>query len=430
MNKTLFVVSDDEQRRALVDTLAGAFGLERVAADACRRAGLEGREQQLMYCLAVLAIKESGGRGRYGLQLDADDFGKRLAAAADTVAGHLRDWGAVHEAIQDEFLQHRITTVRAFVRVTSVEDVVDAAADQLAAVLAGGPRPQEMTLALAREEAPARNEYVFQSPLDAWIRLSINRRLPPDSKPLAEPDAADERDLADVIAAADEFDEALLREVVTALAREFATRALLAELIERADGFEREVARMRPASRTHELLLGRLRATIVDITDRLRAEQRALGDMLAYIALAMVTAAKLQAVTILSLRAASIEPAAIAHMSDTLRALLTDERQPTPALVARTQAASDRGDVSSRRASALVRLRTAPRRRARELAGVSALLAALPPLVTDNASIAAALPEPSTARIVAVNRHQAGVELHAVDRRFGHLFRRYALDSG
>jgi hypothetical protein len=431
LKKNVLMVGDDEARRArerLIDALVEQHGLRRLAADACARAGISGREQQLSYCVAVLAQKKDAAR-RYNLRLDADDFPERLAERADEIAGHLHDWAAVHEAIQDEFDRSEITTLRSYVQTWPGDDVIDHISDRLVDILGAGPRAEEMTIELAYEEEPAGAEYVFQSPLDAWIRKSARPDMPWQARPLDEHrlEAAGD-DLLEQVEHSDAQSEEILRLLVKGVAERFEARALLADLIERADRFELEIARMRPASATHTVLLGRLRAAIADIADRLRAEQRAFRDMLAYVVLAMGGAPKLQGVTILSLRATSIERTAVETMGQLMRAMLSDERQPTPSLVLRTRAAARLG-VSSRRASALERLRDAPRRRASALAPVARMLDELPPLVTDNASIAAALPEPSEPHIVAVNRSTVAKELYTVDRWLGHVFRRYAMGA-
>jgi hypothetical protein len=427
MHKTVSVVMDDAERNALVSTLVGAYDLERLAAAACRRADIAGREEQLAYCLVVIAQKQHGGS--YGLRPDATDLQPRLAAAADAVAGHLRDWAPVHERIQEEFDRHEVATLRAYIQPSRDDDVIDRTADDLAAVIAAGPRPSEMTLDLARDEPPASNEYVFQSPLEAWIRLAASHRAPRDSDPYDErrhetPGARAPDEVLEDVA---RRNQELLRETVVAVSKLLETRALLAELIERAVGYDRGVERMLPASPTHKALLVSLRAAINDEADRLRHEQRALGDMLAYIVLAMRTAEKFQATTILSLRSVSIERAAVESMIELMRAAVTDERQPTPMLRARTHAARERG-VSRNRSSALEALRNVPDRRGELLAGVAALLDSLPSSVADNAAIAAATG--SKLRTVNVNRSEALKELRAVDHWFGRVFHRYAAQTG
>src|SRR5262249_40778866 len=163
------------------------------------------------------------------------------------------------------------------------------------------------------------------------------------------------------------------------------------------------LARMRPASSTHSQLLIRLRATIADLADGLQREQAVLGEMIAYVILAMGNARNLQLVTILSLRLTAIEDAAARTLADAMKAVVTDVGEPTPRLIQRATAAIERGG-STLRAKALTRLRKAPERRAALLAPVAKALDELPARVADNAAIAAAMPERSTAHIVAVNR--------------------------
>src|SRR5699024_1003442 len=132
--------------------------------------------------------------------------------------------------------------------------------------------------------------------------------------PLDERLPADGLGVDELLTAEEATAEDVLGLLVRRVAETLATRESLATLIERADRFEDQLARLRPASRTHAQLLARLRAAIADRADRLRRERRALRDLLAYVVLALRSAEKLQAVTILGLRNSSIEPEVVATM--------------------------------------------------------------------------------------------------------------------
>lgn len=413
----------EDVRTALLTRLVEEHQLLGVAEEACAAAGIPEREQAVAYCLAVLVQKRTAV-SRYKLDITEPDFGRHLGRNAATVAEHMREWGRTYQAIQDEADRFELTTIRRYVRTPLGADVIDATAAALAELLAGAVPLEEMTLALAYVEEPTGSEYVFQSPLGPWIIRSARRRFPPKADPLDERQPAEELGVDALLGA----EEATAEDVLSLLARRVAetlvTRESLTTLIERADRFEDELARLRPASQAQAQLLVRLRAAIVDRADGLRRERRALPDLLAYVVLALRSAEKLQAVTILSLRSSSIEPEVVATMSERMTAMLADLEQPTPSLVLRTEDAVARG-VSRRRASALRRLRDRPDKRSAQLAGVARALEALPSTVADNAAIAAAMPAPCNAHIVAVNRSTVSLELDAVDRHMARVYRRY-----
>jgi hypothetical protein len=433
---------DDDacKRDRLVTTLLEQFGLLDVAAEACRRSAIEGREQQVAYCLIVLSAKADHIRssslrpaGRtYGLDVGAGDFAERLATWAGTIAGNLRDWAATYEAIQDEFDRYEITTLRQLVRVSTGDDVIDAIADKLGAVLANGQRLEDMTVELARETISSGAEYVFQSPLSRWVMTGASRVVPWDTDPLGpreeEIQGSDGwTDVLDEIALRSELDLDVYRELVDRVAGLADTRSLLPPTIRRGEQLDREATRSRLATAADVRLFARLRAELAHVGDELRREQRAFGEMLAYIVLAMRCAQAMQGVAILSLRIASLERAVIDEIAERMRAIIGDDHQPTPSLISRARKAADAG-VPKTRAAALERLRDTPGSRAAELAPVARLLDALPSTVGDVAAIGSALlPTAISAGNAATTRGHAVKELTAVDVWFGRVFRRYAM---
>lgn len=404
-----------------------------VAREACARAGAEGREQQVAYCLIVLAGKadvprrapDGTLRRPYGLDPDRDDFSGRFACWADRIAANLRAWGDDYEAIHDEAERFEIETLRRLIRMRRGDDVIDVLADALAAVLARGPRLGEMSIGHARALPPSPAQYAFQTPLPQWLRTAARRRLEPEPGPLDEraeqlgaPGVADQ--LAAEAAVAGEGERALI-EAIASLGE---TRGLLAEAIERADAFDAELAGRTPASREAAASFTRVRAELVHVADELSRERRALTPMLAYVALAMRSAPQLMHVSVLSLRMEDIDRGAVEAMAATMRAIVADERQPPPALIGKTHAATALG-VSSARVKALEEVHGAGARRAAVLAPVEQMLDRLPPVVADVAAIAAVTS--SRAAIVRQNRHAAAAELEKVDAWFARVFRRYTI---
>jgi hypothetical protein len=426
------VVDDDPRERdLLVTTLVETFDLLGVADEACRRAGIEGREQQVAYCLVALCCKADPVRASartYDLDVGADAFAGRLATQADAIAANMARWASVYEQIQDEFDRHEIATLRSLIHVRrGDDDIIDTIADKLGTVIWLGHRLDDMTLELAREGDHAGAEYVFQSPLSRWVGTSTKRAVPWDTDPLDthEPQqrASDgSTEFEDEIAQRDELDLDAFREFVDRVAQLAETRSLLPAAIEQAGRLERAAAGSRLARATDSTLLGRLRAELMHVADGLNREQRAFGGVLAYIVLAMRTAPKLQGVTILSLRLSSLDPLAVDHIARRVRAVIEDEREPTPRLVSMTAEAK----VSRRRVKALEEVRDAPGLRAETLRPVVDLLDALPPVVADVAAIGDALPEPLSASGAATYRLNAANELQAVDPWFERAFRRYA----
>jgi hypothetical protein len=412
----------------LVDADLGA-----IAARACARAGIDGRDEQVAYCLIVLASKPDPPRRSpdgtvkrtYCLDPEDDGFRDRLSEWADTVARNLRDWGGTYEAIHDDADRYQIGTLRRLIRSRQGNDVIDVLADGLVAVLAHGPRLEEMSIEHARELEPSPAQYAFQTPLPQWVRTAARRRSPRDTDEL---DArAEQQRVADVLDdldsaahVADEGERAWI-EAVAALAE---TRGLLADRIERVDAFELDLARRQGASPDVAAAFVRIRAELARVADELREERRALTPMLAYVVLAMRSATQLMHVTVLSLRMESIDQSAIDAMSATMLAILADEYQPTPALIRKTRSATEAG-VSRSRAKALDELRDVGARRPVILAPVARLLGAQPPVVADVGAIAAATG--SRPNIVRQNRHAAGTELGMVDPWFARVFRRYAM---
>jgi hypothetical protein len=344
----------------------------------------------------------------------------------------MREWATVYEAIHDEFDRYEITTLRGLIHVSTGDDVIVSLADKLGAVLAGGQRLEDMSLDLARETERYGAEYVFQSPLSRWVATGVKRAVPWDTDPIEphEEEIEGSKGWDEVVREIDlrnELDLDAYRELVDRVAGLADTKSLLLEAIERIDRLDRVAASSRLASAADLKLFQRLRAELTYVSDALRMEQREFGGMIAYIVLAMRAAPRLQGVTILSLRVAALERAVVDHIAGRMRAVIGDERQPTPKLVVRTKDAAAHAGVPKNRVKALERLREAPEARARELADVAALLAALPATVDDIAAIGAAMPQAMSASGVTTYRGHAVAELSAVEPWFGRSFRRYAM---
>ena len=419
----------------LVDWLVDSAGLRAVAARACASAGIQGREEQVAYCLVVLVRKpDPPRRGPDGTKkrtfcLDpcTDGFAERLDLWADRIARNLSRWAATHDAIHDELDLFEIETLRKLIRsrVRLPDDLIDTLADELAGLVTRGPRLAEMSIQHARDFEPAPGEYAFQTPLSSWIATVVNRRKPWDLEPLDErAEDSRPRDVADDLDEAQEVAQDAERVLIARIGELARAGGLLGAAIERADELEREFGRQRAESREAAAALVRLRAELVHVADALSRERRAVTPMLAYVALAMPRARQLQRTSVLSLRAESIERPVVDSMSAAMSAIVRDEFQPTPALIRRTDEATKRG-VARSRLKNLEELRDAPLRRADLLAPVERMLDELPPAVAGLAAIAADLD--SDAAIVATNRNAAADELTSVDRWCGRVFRRYAM---
>jgi hypothetical protein len=421
------VVSGEPEapRAALITRLVERHDLVGVARAAAEAAGIADRVPAVTYCLCVLAQKVPTAAER-GLVLGHPDFDRRLREQAHVVAGCLRDWAGTYQAIQDEGDRHELTTLRRYVSTRLGDDVVDTTADRVGVILAAGVPIEDMSLGLAYDEEPAGSEYVFQSPLGPWIRLSAKRMFPRETDPLSPDLTTSAPSLDEHIERDACIDEDTLRALAASVAAELDTRDLLESLIERAEAFDAELLRMRPASPTHSALLVRLRATINDLADQLRRERRALRDLLAYIVLAFGRARQMQAATILSLRTTAVDRAAAESIAARMRAMLRDADQPTPALVARTRNAASRG-VPTARGTTLVRLRERPDDRVAELAGVAQLLDDLPLTVGSIVEIGEAMPQRCSAHTVAQYRYIAGEEFAAVDPWMDRAYARYAV---
>lgn len=415
---------------SLISRLVEEFGLLELADRACARAGIPGREQPLAYCLVVLAGKadparsKAGGQAErtYRLDPEAVDFPERLEAWAGVIARNLRAWAPVYDAIHDEADRYELTTLRGLIQARRFDDIADRMALELTLVLAGGPRLDEMSLALAREGAVSPRDYVFQTPLRRWVATSVVRVLPRDTDSLddhVEVLAAD--DLVTTLETAAEEGTDVLAAYIAQVAALAGTRGLLADAITRADAFEVTLARLRPSSGQDPDLVTRIRAALVHEADQLQREQRAVDNMLAYVVLAMRVAPKLQRVVVLSLRLAGIDRLAVESLAVGMRRVVDDERQPTPRLVRLTQAAA----VPKSRSKALAAIRTGPERRAAAMDPVARMLDELPPIVADLRAIAKH--EQTDVHVVEVNRSSAAGELTAVDAVFGQVFRRYAM---
>jgi hypothetical protein len=433
------------ERDQLIDRLLSEFGLMDVVATACAEAGIEEQEEQVAYCVVVLARKRDPARRKKGtpeavrtylLDLDAPGFPSRLAFWAREIARNLVQWGDVYEAIHDDTERCAYTTLAKHVPDHHARDVIAGVIDDMADVLTAGPRLEEMSLDLVRAFEPAGRDYVFWHPLDRWIRTTVWRRLPWDTDPLDGEDGEERRvgtplaergDVAQEVLAS-RFDDRWLADEIARLTAIVKTREPLASLIGRADAYEAALARERPVNHEDDQRLAWLRAALVYEADRLVAERRAVTTMLAYIALATVKAKQLQRVAALSLRTAGIDPEVVDSLATRLRALVDDERHPAPMLVEKTR----RARVARARTTTLQRLRAAtPERRAATLAPVARMLDGLPPVVDGDDAIAALtgkgkdiVKDKNSVQSV---RTEAARELTAVDEVLGRVFRRYAM---
>ena len=425
------------ERSRLAERLVREHHLVRVATAAAARHATEESHEAVAYCLAVLVRKDdpvrrhSDGELRRTFDLDpeADSFAERLAHWADEIARNLRRWGRDYAAIHDEADVFEINTLRRLVRTDRGDDLVDRIADELAAVLAGGPRIEEMTLALFRDEEPPPNEYAFQTPLARWVATAVHRKLARGTSPLDDrAEALPGGDVRDDVDDAEIVRDDVVRALAERIAELAETRGLLAAEIERADRFEATLALQTPRVRDDAKALIGLRADLVHVAQELQAEMAALPGMLAYLALGMRTSQQLQRVAILSLRVVTIERAVIDALAARMHAIVGDDMHPTPTLVRLTRAAADDRRVPGARATALEELAAAPASRTEALAPVVRELAELPATLANVAAIAPLAG--AAARTVTVNRSTAARELTTVNRWFGRAFRRYAMGIG
>ena len=435
-------------RRALITTLVESYELRRVAVDACRKAGISGRAEQVAYCLVALCQKAdpvrssaSGqpGSRTYGLDVGAADFAERLGTWADIVARNLSDWAATYAAIHEEADRFEITTIRSLIRVQD-DDLRDVIADKLTTVLTvGAPRLEEMTLAHARDDEPIRTAYVFQSPLARWVAVSARRQQAWTTERLdAYVESIDEQ-LVDRVetmegdadrAHRQELSDEVYRALVHRIAAVAQTRDLLSVAMREAERVEQEAALLsRHGDLADSSQFQRVRAELAYVLDDLHGEQRAFGNMLAYIMLAMGPSPNRQLVAILSLRSSSLEPTVNEHITARMHAVLKDAQSPVPSLIVKASVAS-RNSVPANRAKELTRMRDDRDYRSSRGGDLAALLDRLPLRVAKIDSALEALTgralAPATVRSI---RSQVVSELTAVDTAFGRAYRRYAMGA-
>jgi hypothetical protein len=409
---------------ALVRLLSDEFGICRLAADACSEAGVPERAEQVAYCMAA-AVRRAVADGKPTEWLpDSAGFRAELTSLAAKVAAAMRQWAADYETIHDEFLGVDVTTVLELIRVSPTDDVVAVAALDIAEIVAGGPRLDEMALDDLCGEPPAANAYLFRGSLPGWIARAVWRDPQPWTEPFEKKHEDRRRTAGPEDDAAEKKASEMIAELVARVARLAATRGLLGEVIAAIQALEDRVPQVGEASGADPDELFELRAYLLEVAAMLEREQLALTGMLAYVALALRGAAQRQVVALLSLRLAAIEPEAIDAMDARMRAIVADGSHPSPLLVARTERAVAAG-VPAARAAALRTLREHPRRRAAELAPVARLLDELPPVVADLASLSGVAG--AGMRVVIAHRSGAATELTAVDPLYGRAFRRYAM---
>lgn len=428
-------------RDRLVTTLRDDYDLPAIAAAACKRAKIMGREEQLAYCLVVLCQKADVPRSssgepptrHYRLDVGAADFPEQLRTWADTVAGNLAAWSEDYAKIHDEADRYVTTTLRALVWIDRRDDVASVIAERVSAFVREGERLEDMNLARARAVGPIGREYVFQSRLPSWVRTIATRKAPWESDAFgdAEPivGKVDEHDLEDDAIDPPPVDGVLddtYRDLVRRIAALEGTRGVLGAAIERAIDLEARLEQWWLANPDHRDLILRVRAELLHVADRLGEERRAFGGMLAYMLLALRHANTRRRVAILSLRMDALEPEVVEHIATRMRTVVGTEDPPPPSLVTRTASAT--GDlVRANRLAELKDLRDDAVYRRRRLAELRLELDELAPMVSGVAGIAAALSAKMTPHTVTVTRGQAATELGAVDAMFGRAFRRYAM---
>jgi hypothetical protein len=332
-------------RESLVTTLTDTYGFSAVVAEACERVEIVGREDQLAYCLVLLCQRRdperlsADGRRQRTTYLDVGGpgFADRLRDWSGTVAGHLRAWASVYDAIQTEAERYEIATLRSLIRIDDADDVVSVLADKLSSVLAEGQRLTDMSLVSAISFEPTGREYVFQTPLPRWVATIANRSRPTRTSPLdphdVRPDDSATSDDDENMSALREND--FHRGLVERVADLAATRDLLPAAVDSAETLDRNASRIQLSNPDDSALFQRVRAELTYVVDELRKEQRAFGAMLAYILLAMRPASKRQLVAILSLRKNVLDDRVTKHIATRMRALVDGNVPPTPALIGR-----------------------------------------------------------------------------------------------
>jgi hypothetical protein len=422
-------------RHALVTTLTRDHALEEVVAGACSRADIPGSEPQVAYCLVVLCQKADPARSKKGLprertyKLDVGEaaFDEQLLHWATVIARNVSECGEAYRAIFDEAESSAIDTLRGLMSLgefTSRDDVADVLAARLSATLTNGAMLEEMSLTEARDAEPHGGDYVFQSPLGQWVGTSMKREFLRHPDPHRNVDVAELGSDAPESDVGDESYEALVR-LVAALG---ATKKLLAEVLETAESQAEQTGARWYESDDDSAEFQRVRAELDYVAHLLRDEQRLLGQMLAYIVLAMAQSPDRHAVAILSLRVDWLEEAVRDDLAGRMRAVVNDDDQPVPALVIKAEQAHERKLIPANRPRALRLLREDLRHRADELARLGSILDELPPVVGGGSeAIAAAVPEQLVRGSVRAVRYAAAKELGAVDRVFERAFRRYAM---
>ena len=427
-------------RGALVATLTDRYGLDRVVAEACDRAAIADYAPQVSYCVVVLCQKADPARSRQGgprvrtylLDIGQPGFDEQLQRWAREIATNVVASRKRYRAVFEEFRRFEITTLRALVRVDEhdvLADLADKVADKLATVITDGLPLEDMSLAAARDVHPTGREYVFQSPLGRWVTTTKNRdfadqrRLSPETDPRARAQARRARVDEPAQEPTDEQHAAL----VDFVDRVAGTRALLDETIAAGARTADAIAGIESHSEKDRERALRFRAELDFVVAGLHGERRLLGQMLAYVILGLVPSPKRHAVAILSLRARWLDADVREHLAERMRAVLDDDHQPVPALVAKAAHAARNG-VPANRAKELERLREDRLHRAAKFSGLARYLDELPVTVDGNLeAIAAAVPDTMDARSVRATRNQAADELGALDRTFARSFRRYAM---
>jgi hypothetical protein len=417
-------------RDALITSLLENHALEDVAAVACEREGVTGCEPQVAYCLVVLCQKADpartppdGGAPRrsYVLDVGEEGFDERLRIWAATIARNLRESQIAYRKIFEEARKGDIETARGLCWVGASDsraDLVDVWIELLTAMLIRGQPLEQMSLDSARDKQPLGAEYVFQGPLRRWVRTSITRRfrtlrsraMRPEPEP--EPEKADGNEAYDALTAWLDADGP--------------ARSPLPKTIELVDAALREAANSERDDADDSALREHVLPVLEALREDLGEEKRLLGQLVAYVVLAMRKSEKRQVVTILSLRVDNLDAAVRNEFIRRMRAIVDGDATPPTALVGKVKQATTRRLVPASRLRQLARLRDDRAYRATTHAQLASVLGGLPATVaTSLAAIAEAAHVPEDS--VRAGRNQAADELAAVHVAFGRTFRRYAM---
>lgn len=424
----------DEARRMLrhqlVMTLITRYRLFNLVAESCRQADMEGWEPQLTYCLVVLCQRPTPRRGaervgtRAGLVVGEPAFPDELARWARIVIANLRGWADRYTWIQDEAEYYAIDTLRELIGRRYDDDAADLLADRLSVVIASSERIENMSLDLARAVTSSPGDYVFQEPLSRWVAARSMRAMPPATVELGELER--EGVAAPAEPDKDELNWAIGDDLVARVRGLSESHGHLPDLIRIAEQLERQAGGLRLTKRADSMFVQRFRAELAYVTDEMRAEERSVSQLLAYLVIALRRAVRRQAVAVLSLRVEAVDSRVRASMAKEVQNLLERREPPVPSLIAKV-ARAPKNKVPRNRLASLVLLTETHEARDRAFDEIVLRFDAMPETVNDVRSIAAAVPGGMSVRQMLVVRNQVFDELAAVDPVIGRLYRRYAM---